>query len=227
MTHFEEVLPTEVSRSNDIIYPMSRSSQFCKNIFAELNKEDSTIKSVLTVLFDNLKILINKEVDFKDLVRTSLIRSDYKSEHFFMNTFVDYLISNGYNPQPGDVFPFINVSDYNPRTSQSLRWDKSGASMRHPDFWVLTTDREGISVIMYIEELNSNGFDREFERKFGSSYQHLSEIKYVSKSRRTTQNLTTPIKLIVYLYEDNRKDLSDAELQSYMTGFIEDISGRV
>lgn len=140
-----------------------------------------------------------------------------------MNVYSNYLIVNGINLQNGDIVPYINISKYNPETSQKKKFAET---MRHHNLWSQSQSNEKINILMYIKELNSNLFDEIFKMRFGEIPNSLSQIKYLSKckKRRQVQSLETPVELIIYIFENNCENLSDVELTSYMNDFIQNIS---
>lgn len=202
--------------SNNILYPGKNSSHFCKNIFDELYKENSTIKSVLNFMLTSFLKLIEQNIPIEDLIRNIELKSDYRSQSYCMSVYAKYLIINGFNPQADDVFPYINVL----KTHGEL--SKIGETMRHPDLWNNSENKESINVLLYIEELENNNFDEAFADRFDSDILPLiTYIRKYKKVRKTQHSLMNPVKLIIDIYEDNFDILSKDEFDSYLTECIQ------
>ncbi len=208
--------------SNNILYPRTESSQFCKDIFDELYRENSTIKSVLNFLFDSFLNLIKQNVPIDDLIRDIKLENDYRLQSYCMNVYYRHLTMNGMNLQPDDILPYINVLKTHGEIS------KIGESMRHPDLWKQSEHKEIINVLIYIKELESNNFDEAFVDRFDSDILPLITYnrKY-KKVRKTQHTLMNPVKLIIDIYEDNFNILPEDEFNSYLIGCIQCLLGYI
>lgn len=188
-----------------IILARRDNARWLRIIYEEILRmalDGASLITAMKYLIENIKKLLNGEVDHNDLIVVRSIGAHYKNGTYFMKLFADNLARIGKPARPGDRIGYLVYEAETEEEKQYL-----GNHMMLPETYLEskgTPDERKIDYLYYLEKQFMNSLDQLFSAGFSTSLKKYNSIVYRPSKRCKFTSLSTPVKMMVRMIHNDQ-----------------------